>query len=405
MVTQQSFYGNSSTVSFGSNRQLAARMPRLQVLTATGAGLNVNLGDSRDYKIGGPHFFIVNVGANTFTVVDNGGTTLATLTTNQVCEISLLRNTGANGVWFAKVSNVGFSDASAAAYYHYFSGGEYYTSQFVLVLNRTTEYNQVTDVHTQKTNSTLSGKNGASFTYGATLHQTGGTSSGTGHVQYDPDAWTAQTSLSAGHEDHTGCELTSNVGVVFGGSTSGGAGTSATRTRTDTFASGAWTSRTVRPGTSGSNESPCAPISNIAYLLASYQGMETSSYAIDTWISLTSRGVPARAGQGGVSDGTDGFLFGGSDFAGGADYFAEVWKYSVSGDAWISRTALPVGRSKASASYISPYAMIFGGYTDSDFLRGTAYRYDPTMDTTTRMTDINYWGWVEGQCHAQPVLR
>ena len=404
MVSQDKFYGGSEAATISANRTLNAGMKRIQVITPTTTGLSCVLGDSRDFKLGGPQFYIINLGPDSITLKNNGGSTLATINANQVCELYLQRNTGVNGNWFNKVSNVGFSDTVAANYYHYFAGGEYYTGQFVTVLNRTTEYNQVLDLYTQKTNSTLSGRGGAAFTYGTTIHNSGGDGSGTGHVQYDPDAWTSQTVMSASHENHGACELTANVGAVFGGSTSGGAGTYATRTRTDTFASGSWTSRTARPGVGGSNESPAVSMSSQAVLLSAYGSLETHVYSIDTWATKVSHPLPVLRGQAAFSDGTSGFLFAGSvnDISGKS---VLGFKYSKAADVWTNVVSMPDPRTRPSGSYIAPYGMIFGGYTDSDFIRGTAYRYEPATDSLTRMTDINFWGWLDGQCHAQPCLR
>lgn len=61
----------------------------LWVLSATTTGLSANLPNPANYQTGGPHWIIQNIGANSITVKNQGGTTLVTLAANKSCIVVL----------------------------------------------------------------------------------------------------------------------------------------------------------------------------------------------------------------------------------------------------------------------------------------------------------------------------
>ena len=81
--------GGASTVSQGTSLTLTSASNRVQVVSLTAGSLSVILPDATTLSAGGPTFIITNAGTNGFTVKQNGGIVLASLTSGQsvMCEV------------------------------------------------------------------------------------------------------------------------------------------------------------------------------------------------------------------------------------------------------------------------------------------------------------------------------
>lgn len=83
-------------------------------LNATAAGVDVTLADATQMSQGYTALFN-NIGANTFTVKDQGGNTLLTVASGLVWQLYLADNSTANGTWRIFQYGAGVSSANAAA--------------------------------------------------------------------------------------------------------------------------------------------------------------------------------------------------------------------------------------------------------------------------------------------------
>lgn len=95
------FYGGSSERSFAVSSSIDTSA-RFWVLSASATGLSVSLPPPTDIPTGGPVFYVRNAGTNSFTLKDNSGTTLATLTAGTGVEVLLTKTTGGSKVWCAQ---------------------------------------------------------------------------------------------------------------------------------------------------------------------------------------------------------------------------------------------------------------------------------------------------------------
>ena len=120
--------GGASTVSQGTSLTLTSASNRVQNVTLTASGLSVTLPDATTLSAGGPVYFITNTGALPFTIKQNGGAIITTLTSGQSVEFKLISSATAAGTW--NTSNVDISqllpvtqyaatqvDTNAIAYY------------------------------------------------------------------------------------------------------------------------------------------------------------------------------------------------------------------------------------------------------------------------------------------------
>ena len=98
--------GGASTVSQGTSLTLTSASNRVQVVTLTAGSLSVILPDATTLSAGGPTFFITNGGPNTFTVKQNGGMLLVTLTSGQsiMCEVYDIST--AAGAWLTSATGI-----------------------------------------------------------------------------------------------------------------------------------------------------------------------------------------------------------------------------------------------------------------------------------------------------------
>lgn len=95
-------HGGSVEISIAANYTVAMGQGRLWVVVATVGSLSVVLPDRTDLPNGDRLFVIVNGGANTFTIKDELGVTLATLTTGQGVEVGLTLNSSETAkTWYA----------------------------------------------------------------------------------------------------------------------------------------------------------------------------------------------------------------------------------------------------------------------------------------------------------------
>jgi hypothetical protein len=83
-------------------------------VTPSGAGLTIRMPDATQASVGQTALFF-NVGASSFTVADNSGNTIQTITAGQAWQIYLTDNTTLNGTWRPIQYGAGTSSASASA--------------------------------------------------------------------------------------------------------------------------------------------------------------------------------------------------------------------------------------------------------------------------------------------------
>ncbi len=83
-------------------------------VTPSGAGFTIRLPAANKSSVGETALFF-NVGANTFTVADNGGNTVASVAAGQAWQVYMTGNATANGTWRSYQYGAGTSYASAAS--------------------------------------------------------------------------------------------------------------------------------------------------------------------------------------------------------------------------------------------------------------------------------------------------
>lgn len=98
-VSEQTFYGDAKFESISALFEVYPSK-RVWTISAT-AGQLVRLPDARTLEGGGPYFYIINIGANTFTIRDNTNVILLNpLGTSEAAVIALADNTTRAGEWF-----------------------------------------------------------------------------------------------------------------------------------------------------------------------------------------------------------------------------------------------------------------------------------------------------------------
>lgn len=94
------YYGQSGEMSFAASISLTTKN-RDWKLSATAGGLTVALPDRTNIPTGDRIFYITNAGSNTFTLKDELGSTLATLSAGQMVEVILSKTSLGAKVWYA----------------------------------------------------------------------------------------------------------------------------------------------------------------------------------------------------------------------------------------------------------------------------------------------------------------
>lgn len=96
----ETFYGEAeSHQSMSADVVLHAGSKRVVMLNATTTGLNVDLPDAQTLHLGGPHFYLLNVGSNTITVRDDGANTVHSLAGSKAVILGLVQQDDADGMW------------------------------------------------------------------------------------------------------------------------------------------------------------------------------------------------------------------------------------------------------------------------------------------------------------------
>jgi len=94
------FYGGAEERTFGVNVAISTSA-RSWIMSTSTAGLSVSLPDPTAIPTGGPIFYITNGGAQSFTLKDHAGATLATLASGAGVEVILSVTSGGTKVWYA----------------------------------------------------------------------------------------------------------------------------------------------------------------------------------------------------------------------------------------------------------------------------------------------------------------
>ena len=93
------WYGGASDITLSANAETSISNGRVQVVTATAAGRELILPPTNMIPRGGPHFYFVGEsGTLDFTIVNQAGSTVATVSDGDIVEILLL----ADQTWRAK---------------------------------------------------------------------------------------------------------------------------------------------------------------------------------------------------------------------------------------------------------------------------------------------------------------
>jgi hypothetical protein len=100
MITQAAFMGRGTKFGTGSNVTLKKGSDRVQDIVPT-TPIDVDLPDARDFKVGGPIFYIFNHAAAAYniSVEDYDGGSVVVLSQDDSCILLLLDNSTAAGVW------------------------------------------------------------------------------------------------------------------------------------------------------------------------------------------------------------------------------------------------------------------------------------------------------------------
>ena len=98
MVSEEDFYGGAVYNNISATLQLFGSK-RVWTITATASQL-VNLPDARDLRLGGPHFYVINLGSNSFTLRDKANVILETVAQNELVLCALAENLTIAGKWF-----------------------------------------------------------------------------------------------------------------------------------------------------------------------------------------------------------------------------------------------------------------------------------------------------------------
>lgn len=98
-ISDTTFFGGAIFQSISAALDLYIAK-RVWTVSAT-AGQLVRLPDARTLKTGGPYFYIINIGSNTFTVRDNTNVLVINpLGVNEAAILALADNTTRAGKWF-----------------------------------------------------------------------------------------------------------------------------------------------------------------------------------------------------------------------------------------------------------------------------------------------------------------
>lgn len=101
MLSAESFFGGARYTSSGSNFALNWYGARVHAVSMTAGSLHLTLPPATVHPLdeGGPAFFILNVGANSFGVRDSASTALVTVPAGDGVTMTLLDNSTAAGTW------------------------------------------------------------------------------------------------------------------------------------------------------------------------------------------------------------------------------------------------------------------------------------------------------------------
>jgi hypothetical protein len=105
MISQADFYGGADIdATLSASRTLVCGSGRVQALTPQFAGIDVSLPDARTLRLGGPHFYVLNLsGSYSLEIRDADGALLETLAANKIAGCHLVAQANAAGAWIVHV--------------------------------------------------------------------------------------------------------------------------------------------------------------------------------------------------------------------------------------------------------------------------------------------------------------
>lgn len=391
MISEYQFFGDATALSISADATIYAERFRAYSVTATAGSLKVLLEDATRLKTGGPHFEVINIGANTFTLTNSAGTTLATLTTNQWATVALISNATAAGLWWVSVGTAGSAASPGPTELMYFVGG-FTSGQY----NRTHEYNQATDTWTAKTNAGYDQFSSSCSPFGGAAHFLG---TGTGdHLRvqkYDPDTWTAGTSMPGTSPNTSSMDAaTTSAGkaYLFGGNN--------ISTRTAEYDGATWTVKSSRGAGRGwdflSSPFPAFDISNgTSYLLSGGNLTDEGhnycdSYIVDTFTALTERPGPVFSDEGRCRNDAAGEVYAVCGHAGSSNgdnvFSNRITKYVVSSATHVAVSAFVLQCSSLMGTQYGTTAYLAMPNSDATGSTATAVIYAFAMSAQTYLT-------------------
>lgn len=101
IINDEFFFGGASSVTSASSISITPQDGRCQAINMTSASQNVNLPDVTSLPLGGPYFFLINSGANSWTLRNSGGTSVRVAASGNAFSVWLGLNSSLQKVWYS----------------------------------------------------------------------------------------------------------------------------------------------------------------------------------------------------------------------------------------------------------------------------------------------------------------
>lgn len=388
MISQAAFFGGARYTTTGVSVTIFLTVAASHSINATAPGLNIKLASARQLPVG-KEGLVVNDGAESFNLIDNGNNLIAVVAPGECVDLCLADNTTAAGVWWHQLATVGIvADPGPNLRFYLVGGlpaGTYDHTQ--------REYDTQADVWTQKSDMPSpvvqidAGAVAVVGTSGYWIGVQGGTGSDrAGIYQYDPDTWTQRTSSVDWHSECGAVTIGSSL-FAFNG-----APFNAYHTNEYTPGSDAWTTRTTRPTGRRITDPTCA-FANSKAVLTDGDSNAVDTYVVDTWTAKTGRpGASARRCST-TSKANICYVYGG---AASSNFIANVYTYDESIDTWAALTSMSTGREMVSACSIGDFNYLAGGKegpvgtssNSSATATKATVEHDPVSDSYLTKADV-----------------
>ena len=387
MGTQADFHGGSKRVTISADTQLHRHGVWTWHITASGAGLAVQLPDARKLINGYPVIRIVNEGANTFAIEDFDGTeqiATASNTQNKVWTFALYSNTASAGDWEWTEATQGSASGPAATVFPWTLGSQDFGRE-------AWRYDFLADTWAKPGGDSTNFHN---ISCGFEVSGFGFVVDSASNVEkLDPSVWSTVTS-SPNRLDNVGGgkHPTDDKGYSFGGITS-----PLSKLCWEYDLSGdAWTAMTDLSAARNSNCAQKGTNTNCIYHGGSqgFTGGRTATTATfeydivgDAHNAKTSSTLARLQFGNAIDSDGDYWVYGGGNDP--SDNNDDVEQYDISADSWTTETLSPQGdHSNGGASHIAAsgnnYTIGGAGGTAND---DATYEHNPDNDTYVLKAD------------------